>query len=725
MYFVLQWDFESLKKVHFLCKIQVMKRILLIQLLISILFSACLPTNQQNHSSGKTPSPPNILFILTDDQGWGDLGVFFQNERGEQGEHPWMKTPHLDQMADEGVILTNHYSNAPVCAPSRASFLLGVHQGHSNVRDNQFDKRLEDNYTVANVLKEKDYATVAVGKWGLQGDTLWSEDGDTWPGHPLNRGFDEFYGYMRHRDGHEHYPVEGPYRGPQEVYHNHEEVSEGLDKCYTGDLWTAFAKKWIVDHQDKNEEQPFFMYLAYDTPHATIELPTQAYPEGAGLNGGVQWTGQPGHMINTASGEIDSWTHPDYANRTWDHDGNPSTEEVPWPDTYKRFATVIRRIDDAVGDIRQLLRDLEIEDNTFVVFTTDNGPSAESYLPAEYAVFTPEFFQSYGPFDGIKRDVWEGGIRVPAIISWPDYLPKGEENHAPAMLSDWLATFCDAAGLSIPERSDGESLLPVIKDHEEPEKPVYVEYFQGGRTPEYADFIPDRQGRIRGQMQMIRMGNKVGVRYDIQSHEDDFEIYNIRLDPQQKQNIFLSEEHDDLQQAMKNQVLRMRRPDENAPRPYDAEFVPPVAVTADGFSSGLKMSLYETNHRWIPQVYSLPPLSEKVVQQIKHPDSGSGNVVEFSGMMHIPSSGEYSLQINTRHQAIVRLHDALLIDGDFNGNDSDIKKGNIRLKTGMHPIRILIKKEENEDWNFKIVAGEAGGVLSPLPENVFFHLNDD
>src|SRR5699024_9131003 len=243
------------------------------------------------------------------------------------------------------------------------------------------------------------------------------------------------------------------------------------------------------------------------------------------------------HMINTASGEIDSWTHPDYADRTWDHDDDPSTEEVPWPDTYKRFATVIRRIDDAVGDIRKLLHDLEIEENTLVVFTTDNGPSAESYLPEEYAVFTPEFFQSYGPFDGIKRDVWEGGIRVPAIVTWPDYLPEGEENHAPVMLSDWLATFCDAAGLPVPERTDGESLLPVMKHHQEPEKPVYVEYFQGGRTPGYADFVPSRHGRMRGQMQMIRLGDKVGVRYDIQSHEEDFEIYDVMQDPQQKYNI--------------------------------------------------------------------------------------------------------------------------------------------------------------------------------------------
>lgn len=698
-----------------------MIRFLLFHLMILILFSSCLSANKNNHSAEKISSPPNILFILTDDQGWGDLGVFFQNERGEQGEHPWMKTPHLDRMADEGVILTNHYSNAPVCAPSRASFLLGVHQGHSNVRDNQFDKRLENNYTVANVLKEKSYATVAVGKWGLQGDTLWSEDGDTWPGHPLNRGFDEFYGYIRHRDGHEHYPVEGPYRGPQEVYHNHEEVSQGLDKCYTGDLWTAFAKKWITDHQKNNKDQPFFMYLAYDTPHATIELPTQAYPEGSGLNGGVQWIGEPEHMINTASGEIDSWTHPDYANRTWDHDGDPATEEVPWPDTYTRFATVIRRIDDAVGDIRQLLQDLKIDDNTFVVFTTDNGPSAESYLSAEYAVFTPEFFQSYGPFDGIKRDVWEGGIRVPAIATWPEHLPAGEENHAPAMLSDWLATFCDAAGLPIPERSDGESLLPVMKNEAEPEKPVYVEYFQGGRTPEYADFIPERQGRIRGQMQMIRLENKVGVRYDIQSAEDDFEIYDVMQDPQQKNDIGQTDENRELQKIMKERVLQMRRPDPNAPRPYDEAFVPSSPAHPEELEPGWKMSLYHTPSRWIPQVHALTPMAEKIIHQVKNPDSESGNMIEFSGIVRVPSSREYSLQIRTKHQTIIRIHDALLIDGDFASSDTDVKKGSIRLAAGMHPIRILIKKEENQEWDFDIVTGGAGDILSPLPEAVLFH----
>ena len=124
------------------------------------------------------------------------------------------------------------------------------------------------------------------------------------------------------------------------------------------DLWTAWAKHWIADHQRTNSAQPFFMYLAYDTPHAAQELPTQAYPAGGGLHGGMQWLGTPGHMINTASGTVDSWIHPDYRYATFDDDNNPATPEVPWPDVYKRYATAIRRIDDAVGDLK-LLQDLE------------------------------------------------------------------------------------------------------------------------------------------------------------------------------------------------------------------------------------------------------------------------------------------------------------------------------------------------------------------------------
>jgi arylsulfatase A-like enzyme len=187
----------------------------------------------ENSSAQKQPlknaGKPNIILILTDDLGYGDLGVFFQNLRKEKGDRtePWFQTPNLDRLAESGAMLTSNYCAAPVCAPSRASLMLGQSQGHANVRDNQFDKALEDNYTMPSVLKAAGYATSLIGKWGLQGET------PDWPAHPLNRGFDYYYGYMRHADGHEHYPKEGLYRKSKQVWENRTEVSAGLDKCYT------------------------------------------------------------------------------------------------------------------------------------------------------------------------------------------------------------------------------------------------------------------------------------------------------------------------------------------------------------------------------------------------------------------------------------------------------------------------------------------------------------
>ena len=175
-------------------------------------------------------------------------------------------------MANNGVQLPQQYCAAPVCAPSRASLLLGQSQGHANVRDNQFDKALEDNYTLGSVMQKAGYATVAIGKWGLQGK---DNKAPNWTAHPLNRGFDYFLGYIRHKDGHEHYPKEGVYDGAKEVWENRTNIAAELDKCYTTDLWTAAAKKWITNHEKgKDAQKPFFMYLAYDTPHAALELPT-------------------------------------------------------------------------------------------------------------------------------------------------------------------------------------------------------------------------------------------------------------------------------------------------------------------------------------------------------------------------------------------------------------------------------------------------------------------
>ncbi len=267
--------------------------VLLVCLLVQMAGNALLTTSAQAQTPTAVGSRPNVIFILLDDFGYGDFGVFWQNARAAKAERhrPWHFTPSIDRIAKEGMRLPEHYAAASVCAPSRASLLLGVHQGHANVRDNQFDKALEDNHTLGSVLRAAGYRTVAIGKYGLQGDAPKSPDekvdsaarlprqAPQWPAHPNRRGFQEFYGYIRHADGHEHYPKEGITRGPKEIWHNRSEVSHELDKCYTTDLFTARAKQYLLSHQKQHQDEPFFMYLAYDTPHAALTLPTGPYPK--------------------------------------------------------------------------------------------------------------------------------------------------------------------------------------------------------------------------------------------------------------------------------------------------------------------------------------------------------------------------------------------------------------------------------------------------------------
>ncbi|MDH4092793.1 MAG: sulfatase-like hydrolase/transferase [Cyclobacteriaceae bacterium] len=671
----------------------------------------------------KSEKPPNIIFILTDDLGYGDVGAFYQNQRRKENKRnePSHFTPNIDLLAASGARLTQQYCNAPVCAPSRASLLLGVHQGHANVRDNQFDKALADNHTLATVLRQAGYATVAVGKWGLQGEEIW-EKGSAWKALPLDRGFDNFFGYVRHVDGHEHYPKEGLYRGAKEVYNDLFNISSVLDKCYTGDLWTAYAKQWIVNHKQSDiGEKPFFMYLAYDIPHAVLELPTQAYPAGAGLNGGIQWKGEEGHMINTASGVIDSYVNPDYALATYDNDNNPATAEVSWPGTYKRYATVVRRIDDAVGDIRHLLIDMKIDGNTIIVFTSDNGPSRESYLPNNYATNEPTFFNSFGPFDGIKRDVWEGGVRMPAIVSWPAAIPGNSVVTTPSMFSDWMATFCDAAGIVIPAESDGVSLLPSLTGKgKQRESTVYVEYYNDQKTPNYEEFESGRRGRTRNQMQLIRLGDQVGVRYDIQSANDDFEIYNVVADPKEKTNLAARPEMDFLQQKMKERVLRLRRPDTSAVRPYDEAFVP--AVIRNNLKPGITWKAFKGDFPWIPQVYTLE--SSSAGQAIELAPSVLKKVESLlvcEGYFKIPEDAVYTFSIKAKGKALLRIHEATVIDADYGYDSGASRAGIIKLSAGVHPFTLYYKKGTVPTANFNIYWSGPGFKDQPIPATILFH----
>lgn len=666
----------------------------------------------------QTSKQPNIIFIMADDLGWGDLGFQFQNQRAKLNvqSEPWSKTPNLDRMAAQGVQLPNQYCPAPVCAPSRASLMLGRHQGHANVRDNQFDKAIENNHTIATVLKAVGYSTAAFGKWGLQGQ------GDTesdWVAHPLNRGFDYYFGYIRHKDGHEHYPKEGIYDGPKEVWENHSEISKNLDKCYTCDLWTAAAKKWIIDYKKgKNADQPFFIYLAYDTPHAVIELPTQAYPESGGLNGGLQWIGQPGHMINTASGVVDSWIHPDYANETYDNDKNPATPEVAWPDVYKRYATSTRRIDCAIGDLIQLLKDLKIDNNTMIIFTTDNGPTKESYLAENYE---PNFFNGFGPFDGIKRDVLEGGVRVSALAYWPDHFPAGRVVKTASSSYDWLPTFAQMAGVPAPAVTDGVSLLPSLTGTgKQRESFVYVEYFEGGKTPEYDEFIPEHQGKKRNQMQMVRLGDYVGVRYDIQTHNDNFGIFNVVKDPQQARNLAMEPGMASLQQQMKDKVLQSRRPNTSAPRPYDNELVP--AVVDKKVVKGINWKTYSGAFPWVPEVVTLKPCSiGKAALPAANLLKAEDDVLYCDGYLRIPQDGDYTFSLNVSGSALLRIHEATIIDADYGYEAGTERSGTIKLKAGLHPFRLYYKNQKCEKPMLNFTWQGPGISIQSVPVNVFYH----
>jgi len=505
-----------------------------------------------------------------------------------------------------------------------------------------------------------------------------------WPAYPTRRGFDFWFGYVSHYDGHFHYPKEDA----RHVWDNEREISAELGGCYTTDLFTARAKKWIAEQHAIHWRQPFFLYLAYDTPHAKLQLPPGPFPADGGAKGGVQWLGLPGRMINTAGGTPDSFTHPDYANATWDHDRNSATPEQPWPDVYKRYASDVRRIDECVGDLLQLLKDLRIDDNTLVVFTSDNGPSKESYLKENYS---PEFFNSFGPHDGIKRDCWEGGIRVGAIVRWPDRIPRGRVSNEPSQFHDWLPTFADLAGVTAPARSDGVSLVPTLtgKGKQTPSR-VYVEYAQNEKTPPYEEFSSNHRGRVRRQMQALRIGDFMGVRYQITNHAAPFEIYNVVTDPQETNNLATQPAFAALQQELHDTVLRVRRPSTQAKRPYDNELVP--AVKASNRISGVEWRAFKQKLPWVAKLDDLKPASTGVIDDIALRLKKNAEAVLFTGCIEVPSDGEYTFHLSANSGALLRLHEATVIDADFGHDAGREVHGTIRLQAGLHPFRLYYRR---------------------------------
>ncbi|HZL34499.1 MAG TPA: sulfatase-like hydrolase/transferase [Tepidisphaeraceae bacterium] len=599
------------------------------------------------------PQKPNVLFILVDDLGYGDVGVFYQNARNA-GE-PRLLTPALDRLAAQGVILTNHYCAAPVCASSRGSILQGLNQGHCAIRDNQFDKALPPSHTLGTVMKAAGYYTAAVGKWGVGGTK------PPWPGHPLNRGFDEYYGFLRHGDAHNHYA--GNHGG---IYDRFNEVNAGIDGTYDTDLFTARAKRLIREHVEKHAGQPFFVYLAYTLPHFKMQLPPGPYPEGGGLHGGLQWP------LDPSTGKPDSYVYPEFRDRDW-------------PDKEKRHASMIHRLDDCVGDVLRLLDDLKIANNTLVIFTSDNGPHNEGN--------DPRFFSSWGPFDGIKRDLFEGGSREPTIVRWPGVAPVGETCDEPSAQYDWMPTLADAAGLPSPACSDGISLLPAITGHPHSQRHhayLYSEY-NGPMVGPLTKAILARHGYSkRGQMQSVRIGNFVGVRYEIKTPADPLRLYNVNDDPKEARDLSGDTQYAALLTRMRNLLLTARTPDPDARRPYDDELLP--AVAAPPATGALNYGVFAGQWPWLPDFRAMTPVKAGQTPGFSLPaDAKNGAAgVEFTGVLRVPADGQFVFTLKCDSGAALWVHDSLVIDDDYT-HDGSAKSGSVRLAAGWHPVRLAYR----------------------------------
>jgi arylsulfatase A-like enzyme len=434
--------------------------------------------------SHSTPeiSKPNILFILADDLGYGDLECYGQEK---------IKTPFINQLAREGMRFTDFYAGSTVCAPSRCSLMTGLHTGHTFVRGNKEIKPMgqvaipAETKTVAEYLKEAGYNTALIGKWGLGAPGT--------EGIPNQQGFDYFLGYLCQRHAHNYYP-EFLFRNDQRVPLEGNRVDNdrldgaGLAKekvHYSHDLLAEDALKFI----ENNSDGPFFLYLAVTLPHANNE---------AGNNG---------------------MEVPDL--------GIYGRED--WPEPEKGKAAMITRLDKDVGRILNKMKELGIEKNTVVFFTSDNGPHQEGGVQ-------PEFFKSSGSLRGIKRDLYEGGIRVPMIVRWPEKIKGDTTSRQVFAFWDFLPTACEIAGLPSPKTIDGISFLPALrgkpnKQHEY----LYWEFHE------------------RNPVQAVRMGKWKGIRF---VNQKVTELYDLENDIGEITDV--AEQHPDVVQQL-NQILNKAR----------------------------------------------------------------------------------------------------------------------------------------------------------------------
>jgi arylsulfatase A-like enzyme len=396
---------------------------------------------------GLRPAPaadrkPNILFVLADDLGYGDLGCYGQER---------IQTPNIDRLAAEGIRFIQTYAGSTVCAPSRCSLMTGKHTGHATVRGNARPELglAPNEVTVPMILKKAGYNTALFGKWGLGGPGTGSA--------PNNRGFDEFYGFLDQLHAHNSYP--------EHLWENQNEVFLTDNwffrrKLFANDLFTEHA----IEFLKRRRQNPFSLYLAYTVPHANNEL-------GSFTGNGIEVP-----------------TDAPYSDRDW-------------PQLEKNYAAMITRMDTDIGRILDLLRQQGLDEDTIVFFTSDNGPHREGG-------HNPEFFRSAGPLRGIKRDLYEGGIRVPAIVRWPGKVTARKVDNTPWAFWDFLPTAAELAGHKPPGGLDGISIVSALQGKAlKPRDYFYWEFHEGGFA----------QAVRRGDWKLVRQAGKALELYDLSS----------------------------------------------------------------------------------------------------------------------------------------------------------------------------------------------------------------
>ncbi len=454
-----------------------MKKIFYLLFAAVLFLFSCQNKSNKNSTFGSNAEVqrPNIVYILADDLGYGDLSCYGQTK---------FKTPNIDKMADEGMLFTQHYAGCTVCAPSRSSLMTGQTTGHTFIRGNK-EWVPEGQYpleakaiTIAEVLKDAGYVTGGFGKWGLG---FVGTEGD-----PNKQGFDEFYGYNCQRLAHNYFPGH--------LWDNNKKV---ILEANSGDKFVDYAPELIhkkaLQFIEKNKDKPFFLFYPNTIPHAELLLPEEDLKEFRGKY-------LPEKKYKGAE-------FGDKRFRT----GSYGTQ----PESHAAFAAMVTLLDRQVGDVLDKLKELGLDDNTIVIFTSDNGPHLEGGAD-------PNYFNSNGIYKGFKRDLYEGGIREPMIAWWPGKIKAGTTNNHISAFWDMMPTFAELAGAKTPENIDGISMLPTIlgEDGQNQHDYLYWEFHE------------------KGGRKALRKGDWKLVNYNVNKPEKTtIELYNLIDDPGEENNV--------------------------------------------------------------------------------------------------------------------------------------------------------------------------------------------